>query len=643
MEVIKNNKLKSIVYIAFILIWFGFQYYKGVYVTTDIYDGLVDFTWNDRTYIILLNTLTLFFFLTLISVKGFKTILIIYSIISSCILLGDLPYGRYYNSPLSITLIDQIALLGSLGGSIEALITKKDLWIIADVPILLILSIYLRKFSFKIRYGYRLVAGFVMVLVFGNMSKTKYNEYYNERYQYNRKEIGMDLGVYTFHALDFKNYFTAKFETYIPVTQEEKTLIENSNQAVEEDYINEYTGILEGKNVVVIQLEAFQNFFINQEFNGVEVTPNLNKLIKENSIYASNFYYETAGGNTVDAELLTNTSLLPTYAGSAYYLYPNNTYIAMPKIFRDLGYTANSFHAYEPTFWNREIMHNTLGFEEFYSKGDFEISEEDVLGWSLNDEKFLKDSLDKSLLAAGFNSEESLSSSSSVELDYKNFYSYMITLSSHYPYDAFYNGNYTWMLGRTEGEVPLFERYLNAAQYVDYAIGEFIEYTKEKGVYEDTVFVMFGDHGGLFNEERLDMLNTLGLEESEQQYAKLEMVPLIIHNVDINDSIIVDKVCGQKDTMATLANLMNFELPYTFGRDILDENYEGVAIKRYGNVYTNNYIFLHEQDKFYDYETLEEITDQELLDEYKKEVNNYHKYISADELILKYDYLRGYE
>ncbi|MFV0519940.1 MAG: LTA synthase family protein [Lachnospirales bacterium] len=623
-QIIKENKLKSIVYLLFILLWIAFQYIRGVYVTTDIYGGEVDFIWNDRAQVILLNVLTVFFFISLVSVKGFKSILVVYSILSGIIVMGDLAYGRYYGSPLSMTLIDQIKLISSLGESANSLIKTKDFYIIADIPILLLMCIYLKNFSFKIGYLYRFIVSFILFIVFGKVSVTKYKNSYLESYVYNQKEIGANVGVYTYHAFDLKNYFVTKYEQAQPISDEDLVRIESVNQAVE--HSNEYTGLLEGKNLIILQLEAFQNFFINQEFNGVPVTPNLNKLISENSIYASNFYYETAGGNTVDAELLTNTGMLPTYSGSAYYLYPNNYYITMPHIFKELNYSTNSFHAYESTFWNREIMHSSLGFDKFYSEKDFEYSEEDILGWSLNDEKFLKDSLDKTLEAAGDS----------------NFYSYMITLSSHYPYEGFYTGNYTWLNGEKE-TVPVFEKYLNAVQYVDYALGEFIEYMKEKGVYEDTVLVLVGDHGGLFAEERNDMVETLGQEATDEQFAKLETVPLIIHNPDIKESVTVTKVCGQKDTIATLGNLMNFDLPYTFSRDILDENYEGVAIKRYGNIYTNDFIFLVDKNKFYDYDTLEEITDDTLFKQYKEVVYANYEILKVNDLIYKYDYLRGYE
>ncbi len=620
MSYLKENKVKSILYLIFIGVWIYAQYFKGLYVTQTIYGDIS----KDINIIIFINILTIFFFLVFICFRGFKTILIIVSFIFSCIALGDVLYSRYYSIPLSISLIDQITLLNSLSESVASLILVEDFILFADVVTLLLLSIFLKKFTFNIGYGYRLVSGFVLVILFFNMSVLSYDNHYTERYVYNKREIGQDLGVYIYHYLDIRQGISNKISAITPISEEDLNLIKNANRINNKK--TKYTGILEGKNVVVIQLEAFQNFVINEEFNGIEITPNLNKLINKNSIYASNMYYETAGGNTVDAELLANTSMLPTLLGSAYYLYPSNNYIAMSSILKEKGYATNSFHAYENTFWNREVMYKNLSYDKFYSIKDFDYNEEDIKGWSLNDEKFLKDSIDKTLEVAGD----------------EKFYSYMITLSSHYPYEGFYNGKYTWSLGRTEGEVPLFERYLNALQYVDSAIGEFVEYLKEKEVYDDTVIVIFGDHGGLYNDEKIDMANMLGKEPTNQLYAKLETVPFIIHNSSIEKSILIDEVMGQKDIMPTLANLMNIKIPYSFGTNILQSDYSGVAIKRYGNIYTNDFIYLANEAQFYDFNTLEIVKDSSLIEKYLKVVLENHNILKANDLVYKYDYLRKY-
>ena len=48
------------------------------------------------------------------------------------------------------------------------------------------------------------------------------------------------------------------------------------------EYGEKYRGIAKGKNVIIVQLEALQEFLYGLEINGEEVTPNLNKFLDEN-------------------------------------------------------------------------------------------------------------------------------------------------------------------------------------------------------------------------------------------------------------------------------------------------------------------------------------------------------------------------
>lgn len=42
-----------------------------------------------------------------------------------------------------------------------------------------------------------------------------------------------------------------------------------------------YKGVAKGKNLILIQTESFNNFVIGATYNGQEITPNLNKLLKK--------------------------------------------------------------------------------------------------------------------------------------------------------------------------------------------------------------------------------------------------------------------------------------------------------------------------------------------------------------------------
>ena len=126
-------------------------------------------------------------------------------------------------------------------------------------------------------------------------------------------------------------------------------------------------GKYKGKNVIMVQLEAFQNFVIGQKINGQEVTPNMNKLLGE-SMYFKNFYHQTSQGRTSDADLAANASLQPLITGSVFIRYAQHQYDSMPSTLKDNGYTTSVFHAYDGGFWNRNAMYQTLKYDTFYSK-----------------------------------------------------------------------------------------------------------------------------------------------------------------------------------------------------------------------------------------------------------------------------------
>ena len=88
----------------------------------------------------------------------------------------------------------------------------------------------------------------------------------------------------------------------------------------------ELNKIAEGRNVIMIQVEALQNFVINKTYNGVELTPNINRLIRGDTIYFDHFYTNVGKGNTADAEFSALNSLYPSETRESYTLYEENNF-----------------------------------------------------------------------------------------------------------------------------------------------------------------------------------------------------------------------------------------------------------------------------------------------------------------------------
>src|SRR5690606_37720784 len=116
-----------------------------------------------------------------------------------------------------------------------------------------------------------------------------------------------------------------------------------------------YFGAAKGKNLIVIQLEAFQNFVIGLSVLDQEITPNLNRL-KSSSFYFPYFYQQIGEGNTSDAEFISNTSLYPLGSPAMSKLVGGKTVESLPRILSSYGYETMTMHVNDVSFWQRDEL-----------------------------------------------------------------------------------------------------------------------------------------------------------------------------------------------------------------------------------------------------------------------------------------------
>src|SRR5699024_3073548 len=224
-----------------------------------------------------------------------------------------------------------------------------------------------------------------------------------------------------------------------------------------------YFGVAEGYNVVYLHLESIQNFIIDYELHGEEVTPFLNSITKDkNSIYFDNFFHQTAQGKTADSEFMLENSLFGLPQGAAFTTKGLNTYQAAPSILGQRGYDSAVFHEYSGSFWNRNEIYKSFGYNNFFDLNYYDMNAENETPYGLADKPFFEQSIP--LL-------ESLQ---------EPFYTKFITVSHHYPYpiaeeDATIEGHYT-------GDKSV-DNYFRTARYADEALEQFFTYLKESGLY----------------------------------------------------------------------------------------------------------------------------------------------------------------
>jgi phosphoglycerol transferase MdoB-like AlkP superfamily enzyme len=390
--------------------------------------------------------------------------------------------------------------------------------------------------------------------------------------------------------------------------KEVKAWYDNKNQETGP----KYTNTMEGKNLIIVQLEAFQSFVLERKVNGQEITPNLNKLAKQSLVF-DNYYYQTAWGGTSDAEFLSNISLLPARDGAVYYIYPGNTYDSMIKELEKKDYYTSVMHANRPGFWNRAAMYKNIGFDTYESEDQFNIDEVQCLG--LSDKSFFRQAVDK------------------MDKYDKPFYSFLITLSSHFPFKDSQNKLDNILdVGEFEGE--LMGDYLKAVKYTDEAIGEFIQDLKDKGLWDNSVVVFYGDHSAIPEDKKGQLARLLyGRDNmSDLEWFEAQKVVMMAHfpNEEIKGRS--DITAGQMDLYPTIANLFGFDAKYSLGRDLLNSD-DGFVVTRAGMWANNEVAYIKPIDKVLDLKTGEEKN----REDYKAMFEKAQAYLKNSDAIIEND------
>jgi len=242
-----------------------------------------------------------------------------------------------------------------------------------------------------------------------------------------------------------------------------------------------FAGIAAGRNVVVISLESFHPFLLNLAVQGEQVTPTLNGLLAEALSWNHILDLNYSGGSS-DSEFALMSGLRPSRQKVSSLDLPQKIRLfGMPRLLRAQGYTASSMHGYYPAMWNRSVNHPRFGIETMYFIDKFKAAEK--LGMGIPDKEFFRQS-------AGY-----------MEKQQEPFFTYLISLSTHFPYQDV-PGKYTKLFedsGLEQNQQML--HYLQMYRYTDDALGSFFQAMKDNGLWDNTLFVLYGDHVPPFNEQ----------------------------------------------------------------------------------------------------------------------------------------------
>lgn len=477
-------------------------------------------------------------FVYLFKGKGRMWAAIVIDILVTILFIADIWYYRVNGTFLSIRHIIEPGIFNPIGKSLFNF-KPIDLLFLLDFVILFLVYKFtgLKNVKYKSSLKTRLIA---FISVFGiSAIVIGFGHYYLDIAKKSDKvlfriawapfQTFSDISPLGYHGYDIY-YYTNKEMTLTDAQKNEiKTWFDENKEDLPD---NKYKGMFEGKNLIAIQVESLENFVIGQKVYGQEITPNINKLLK-NSLYFDNIKEQNNSGISSDCDLMVNTSMLPVRDGSTFFGYPWTEYNTLQDLLNSKGYNTISTHPEVPGNWNWAEAHKSFKADKIWDASQFDQSE--VIGLGMSDESYLKQIGDK------------------LKKEKQPFYTFLVTLTSHGPFEVPEDKQY---LNLPEDlNENMLGAYFQSVRYTDEAIGKFINQLKEEGLLENTVIMLYGDHCGVHKFYEDDIKDS-PLEGDWWKDNEKE-IPFMIYNPSIKGETI-SKEGGQIDFLPTIAYLLGF-------------------------------------------------------------------------------------
>lgn len=329
---------------------------------------------------------------------------------------------------------------------------------------------------------------------------------------------------------------------------------------------NEYTGMFQGKNLILLTAEAFSPWFISEE-----LTPTLYRLTHEGFV-CTNYYQPGWGQSTTGGEFAVLTGLLPTWIDNNVSFWASrNDYmpLALGNQFRALGYQTPAWHDNTYNYYNRDATHPNLGYDYQGIGNGLTLPSSSGSGWPYSDLEMLEATMDSyvdTYLATG-----------------QPFHAYYMTVSGH--------GSYNWgqsmaaknraaaQAAYPDASAPV-QAYVAANLELEAALTYLVEQLEAKGIADDTVICLSADHYPYaLAETDVDYYAELtGRQDTDLDTSRYRNA-LILWCGSMTEPVTVDVPCSAVDIVPTLSNLfgLSYDSRLLSGRDILDDSYNATS------------------------------------------------------------------
>lgn len=348
------------------------------------------------------------------------------------------------------------------------------------------------------------------------------------------------LGAHLFQALRLLRDLGAG-----PLNAQERAAVWASLAAHHKRTPVEGHGVAPGSNLVILQVEALQDWVVHAQIEGQPVMPFLASADRD--ALAFSVYDQTAQGRTSDAEYLVLGSGHALREGALSFLRADNQFRTLVHALADEGYATYSAHPYQRAFWNRSVLHPAYGFERSDFRDD--LGRGPKIGWGLADGPFLQ-RFGERIAALP-----------------QPFVAFGITLSLHHPYESFPPRLATLEVGELQG--TWVGNYLQAMRHFDDALAQWFADLDAAGLRENTVVLVYGDH--VTGMDTDDVVAQLASERTTRHVdARMHRIPAFLWAGQLHGRS--DLVGGQIDLGPTALHVLGIDPPMSFvGTPLLEQ------------------------------------------------------------------------
>lgn len=556
MRINKNIILSGLLLLCALNLFFM---HINVLSVSQIEDPLDGISWVDNVFRVILDVWIIFAIFVLLACGRLRIAILVTFIVTYIWSFSNVLYSRFFYHYITLSSICEVGAVAD-GLVINSMIAGIRFIDFYYVMVLLFFFWLNRRCTFPdvklLRYMRIWVTFFLFIYVFDLASHVLYCVSQPElRYWgYCKRRIGrrvfgqnhfFALPIYAhFHNGSIKSLILESFMTIrgeIELNDMQTNCILETLKQSEKSMIKSVRNG-EIKNLIFVLIESQMSFVIDKIVDGKEITPYLNSLKSDSSVYYNGHVRPNITiGESSDGQYVYMTGILPLRSILTVSKACKKKLPGLPRQLRKVGIKhSRMILPTSPSLWRQDEMCQQYGFEKLYSSNDYPSEHKQTL----TDKQVFE-------LAEKLDSEESDTP----------FFSIVLTASMHQPYNRLLDSSFEINDSSIDEELKF---YLNACHYTDEAIGNYLVSLKNKGLYNNSIIVIASDH----HVHSTDFGGGISTD-----------IPLFIINGDFNGSYA--GACNQLDVYTTIVDMMNVPNPWPgLGYSLLNPKYNNIDLNK---------------------------------------------------------------